>query len=189
MEKIEITKDGAVELMERLCREHHVKLTFLKADEGRGGFNYGGSTDEEIMLAPFVMANAGDRLDGHEIVRTCRNPVECMLAAFFHEFAHVKLEGAIPHKVEGYAWNCTSKYQFELWVSMLGFEHAMSCGLRFSDETVKWMLDENASYMRDDPESLAMNAVDVRDAGYTLVRNDWYEKEVTKKEGKDGKQA
>ena len=113
-------------------------------------------------MAPFVKAKKGEKIGKYEILRDCGNPVECMFITFFHELAHCVLAKNVPSRVKGYSWNDTSKFQYELWITMLGVEYAHSkYGIKFSDQSVKWLIDENASYIRD--------AAEVKEHGYGLV--------------------
>ena len=139
------TKDEVFSLMRRIARKENVKLVFLKKNEGYGGYNYGTSAGNQIMLAPFRKTICEDDPDSSE--RRCTNPLECMLITFFHELSHVKLTNEVPSIVKGYSWNDTSRFQFELWITMLGMEYAHSkYGIKFSDDTVQWMLRENSTY-------------------------------------------
>lgn len=150
--KIRFTLKEAKDFMREVAKKEKVELMFLTKDEGMGGYNYGGSADN-IMLAPFRKGKKGERdRDGkYPLARDCDNPVECMLIAFFHELAHVRLSDNVPSVVKGYSWNNTSKFQFETWITMLGVEYAHSkYGLKFSDQTFMWMFNENASYMETD---------------------------------------
>lgn len=150
--KIRFTLKEAKDFMREVAKKEKVKLVFLTKDEGMGGYNYGGSAGN-IMLAPFRKGKKGERdKDGkYPLARDCDNPVECMLIAFFHELAHVRLSDNVPSVVKGYSWNNTSKFQFETWITMLGVEYAHSkYGLKFSDQTFMWMFNENASYIETD---------------------------------------
>ena len=181
MKLFEHTKDEAVELMRKVCAEHDLKLTFMGADDGIGGYNYGGSTNEEIMLAPFVKAKAGDMVGAYMIERTCVNPIECQLASFFHEFAHARLSHSMPMKCPKFSWNRSSRFQFETWITMIGFGYALEkCGLKFSDETVKWMLDGAFSYYHGDAGHYDLVGYATED-GYSVEYDDWMEHEVDSK--------
>ena len=150
--KIRFTLKEAKDFMRKVAKKEKVKLVFLTKDEGMGGYNYGGSADN-IMLAPFRKGKKDERdKDGkYPLVRDCDNPVECMLIAFFHELAHVRLSDNVPSIVKGYSWNNTSKFQFETWITMLGVEYAHSkYGLKFCDQSFMWMFNENASYIETD---------------------------------------
>lgn len=131
----------AMGLMKRIADEEGLKLTFLKTDEGRGGYNYGGSCGDCIMLAPFTKSGA-KKIDGYSVDRPCDNPVECMLISFFHELSHCKLANELSAD--------RSTMQNELWVSMTGITHAETkYKLEFSDTAVKWLLNENFSYAKE----------------------------------------
>ena len=132
----------AMELMKRIAKEEGLELTFLKADEGRGGYNYGGSCGDCIMLAPFVKSGAYEKIDGYSVERPCDDPVECMLIAFFHELSHCKIAKELSAE--------RSSMQNELWVSMTGIIYAETkYRLEFSDASVKWLLNENFSYSKE----------------------------------------
>lgn len=132
----------AMELMKRIADKEGLKLTFMKSDEGRGGYNYGGSCGDCIMLAPFVKCGAYEKIDGYSVERPCDNPVECMLISFFHELSHCKLANELSAD--------RSTMQNELWVSMTGLTYAeMKYKLKFSDAAVKWLLNENFSYAKE----------------------------------------
>ena len=144
------TRKGVVALMKRVAKKEGVELNFHGVDEGYGGHNYAGSAGKSIYMAPFVLAKAGDKLDGYTVKRDCDNPVECMLIAFFHELSHCVLANKVPSQIEGYSWNGTSRMQYELWITMLGIEYAHSkYGIKFSDQSVQWLLNENLTYIRD----------------------------------------
>lgn len=120
------------DLMKHICEENHIKLIFLKKNEGSCGFNYALSAKDEIMLAPFIGKNAEEK----------------RLISFFHEFAHLKLADAIPGKINGFHSNNTSKMQYELWVTMLGINYAKEkFNILFSDQSVQWLIKQNFSYM------------------------------------------
>ena len=181
MKLFEHTEEETVELMRKVCAEHNLKLTFMGEDEGMGGYNYGGSTDEEIMLAPFVKAKAGEMVGKYKIDRTCENPIECRLAAFFHELSHARLSEDIPMKCAGRAWNRSSRFQFETWITMLGFGYALEkCNLKFSDKAVKWMLDEAFTYYHGDVSHYDLVGYET-DKGYAVEYDDWMEREVDSK--------
>ena len=136
-------------LMRRVAKKEGLKLTFLSADCGLGGYNYAASAGDYIFLAPFIKAKAGDIVSGREVVYGCDDPVQCMLVAFFHEVGHCKLEGEVPLKEEGQTSNGTTRYQFEVWVSLLGLEYAhRQYGLDFSDRAVRWLLDIAGTYSK-----------------------------------------
>lgn len=150
--EIGFTMKEAKDFMRDVAKKENVELVFLTKDDGHGGYNYGGSAGN-IMLAPFRKGKTGerDRSKKYPLVRDCDNPVECMLVAFFHELAHVRLTDKVPSIVKGYSWNNTSRFQFETWITMLGVEYAHSkYGLKFSDQSFMWMLNENSSYMETD---------------------------------------
>ena len=178
MKLFEHTEEETVELMRKVCAEHNLKLTFMGEDEGMGGYNYGGSTDKEIMLAPFVKAKAGDVIGKFEIDRTCDNPIECRLATFFHELSHARLGESVPMKCKGFTWNRTSKFQIEMWITMLGLGYALEkLGLKFSDKTVKWILDEAFSYYNGDACLYDLVGYTTED-GYSVEYDDWMERDV-----------
>lgn len=129
------TKKYCMFLMNKICKENNIKLTFLKKNEGSTGYNYGSASINEIMLAPF----------------TGKGHLEKMLISFFHEFAHLKLEKNIPGKVNGYCINHTSAMQYELWVTLLGINYAKeNFKILFSDESVQWLLKQNFTYINDE---------------------------------------
>ena len=142
-------RDVVTLLMMDISARHGIELRFLKADEGQGGYNYGGSSGDCIMLAPFVAGKKGDVIDGIHLDADCENPLECMLITFFHEYAHCKLADDVPYHLKGYSCNKTSRFQYELWISMLGIRFAQSMGIVFSDATIKWMLRETMTYCDD----------------------------------------
>ena len=134
-------------IMEDIAKEHKLKLIYLKPDEGDGGYNYGASTGEEIWLAPFKKCSAGQKIGKYDIQDACTNPIECMLITFFHELSHCRLSRRVPSVIKGYSWNGTSRFQYELWISMLGIEYAhKKYGIKFSDQSVQWLLNGNGSY-------------------------------------------
>jgi len=122
-------------LMLNICKENKLNLTFLKKNEGLGGYNYAYCGGNEIMLAPFVG----------------KNSLEKKLISFFHEFSHLKLNQFIPGKIKGYSINHTSAMQYELWVTMLGLNYAKEkYDILFSDESVTWLLKQNFTYKNHD---------------------------------------
>lgn len=138
-------------IMDDIAKEHKLELIYLKPDEGDGGYNYGASAGTEIWLAPFKKCSAGQKIGKYDIQDACTNPVECMFITFFHELAHCKLSRQVPSVIKGYSWNGTSRFQYELWISMLGIEYAhKKYGIKFSDQSVQWLLNGNASYMEYD---------------------------------------
>lgn len=162
-----INRKRATQIMREVAAKHRIKLVFLTEDEGRGGYNYGGSTGDQIFLAPFAKVPS---IRYMKVSKRCENPVECMLAAFFHEFAHCKLGRSIPCKEKGFSWNGTSRMQFEVWITMAGFAYALKKhGIRFSDATFKWLLAENYTY-GDNPVD-ALRATSVDEDSYVLERN------------------
>lgn len=149
MKKFKYTLKQVKDIMKFVAGQEKVKLVFMDKDDGAGGYNYGASSGKDIMIPPFVKAKAGDKVNGYTIFSDCDNPVECMLITFFHELAHDKLSKKVPSRVKGYSWNDTSKFQYELWITMLGVEYAHSeYDIKFSDQAVKWLLNENMTYMR-----------------------------------------
>lgn len=138
-------------IMEAIAKKECFELIFLTAREGMGGYNYGGSTDEWVMLAPFKKGKQGDMIGKYELERDCDNPLECMFITFFHELAHCRLAKDVPHNLKDYSWNDTSRFQYELWITMLGLEYAYkNWGIKFSDQALKWLLNENMTYIRND---------------------------------------
>lgn len=167
-----MTERKAKKLMRSIAKKEGLKLAFLKRNEGYGGYNYGASAGDTIMLSPFVGATKGQYILGLQLTSDCDNPVESMLITFFHELAHCKLSKKVPSQVKGYSWNDTSKYQYELWITMLGVEYAHSkYGIKFSDQTMKWIMDEAKSYINNDPKRDAYGLVCTKSTGngYTLV--------------------
>jgi len=147
-------------LMGDIAKEHKLKLEYLKPDKGYGGYNYGASAGEEIWLAPFKKCSAGQKIGKYDMRSACANPVECMFITFFHELSHCRLSHRVPSQIKGYSWNGTSRFQYELWISMLGIEYAhKKYGIKFSDQSVQWLLNENASYVE----------YDYREDGYGLI--------------------
>ena len=183
MKEYEHTDVGDKALMKRICEDRGIKLTFLGKDEGKGGYNYAASTFEDIMIAPFVKCEAGDVIDGYKMEHACHNPLECRLIAFFHELAHATAPShLIPQLASNFSWNFTSKFQFELWTTMAGISIAqIHHDTKFSDEAVKWMLEESMSYMRDSAEDMALVSKVHEDGSYTLQYNDWCEIEAGKR--------
>ena len=170
--KVTRTLKEVKNLIRLIAKKESVKLYFLKPNQGQGGYNYGGSGKDVIMLSPFVMAKKGEFVGKHEIYSDCDNPIECMLMTFFHELSHCKLTEKVPSYVTGYSWNDTSKFQFELWITMLGVEYAHSkYGIKFSDQTMRWMLQEAQGYIRE--------SKDVKEPGYGLVCTKADEKSYT----------
>ena len=130
----------AKELIISISKKEKVRTTFLKKDEGRGGYNYGGSAAPDlIMLSPFRkctdedIKNGRNKFNRYVIGNKCLNPAECMLVAFFHELSHCKLNKDNP-------FDKGSRYPYELWTTMLGLEYAKEkYGMEISDESIKWL--------------------------------------------------
>ena len=178
LRRFKYNKTKCISIMRSVAKKNGLKFNILKWNEGFGGYNYGASAGNSIYVAPFVKSDGNSKMHGMTVSKPCTNPTECMLATFFHEFAHCKLVGKVPG-VENkgrrhYAWNRTSKLQFELWLTMLGFDYARKMGIVFSDETVIWMLKENFTYARPD-ETGKYNIVSkkVTDSSYELVQDDF----------------
>lgn len=180
------TKEQDEQLMRDLCKKHAIDLTFLTEDEGKGGYNYGASAGYEIILAPFVKTTTPNTKVGKYMVkRVCLNPLECRLAAFFHEFSHVMLSDNVPCICDGYSWNETSKMQFEIWITMCGFRFAQeNCAIVFSDETVMWMLHESMSYYHKDNMNYARQTTRTSDTDYDITYDPWYDECARKKKKK-----
>ena len=193
---VEYTREQIVALMLDICRENGIELSFLTADGGSGGYNYGASAGDTIMLAPFVKAKAGEKIGIYEIPRACNNPLECMLISFFHEFAHCRLHQQVPNVLESYSSQQTSRYQYETWITMLGIKEAQERhGIVFSDETVSWMLTEGTTYIhKKDDENYGNSdviALDIDPYGksYTLqIDRFWIDKPEEGAKKKDGTQ-
>lgn len=174
LRKFNYNKTKCIELMSSIAKENGLQINFLKYDEGNGGFNYGASAGKYIYLAPFVKSSGNRTINGITINRPCANPMECMLASFFHELAHCKLSRKVPGSEKKYDWNRTSKFQYELWITMLGLEYARKKGIVFSDETVKWLIEENFSYARPhETGNYNIVARKVTGTSYELVQDDF----------------
>lgn len=140
----------AKELIVSISKKEKIRTTFLKKDEGQGGYNYGGSAVPDlIMLSPFRkcteddIRNGRNKFNRYAIGNECLNPAECMLAAFFHELSHCKLNKSNPFD------KSSSRYPYELWTTMIGLEYAKDkYGIEISDESIKWLIDENGTYAR-----------------------------------------
>ena len=174
LRRMKYNKTKCISLMRSVAKKNGLKFSILKWNEGFGGYNYGASAGNSIYVAPFVKSDGNRKMHGMTVRKPCANPTECMLATFFHEFAHCKLVGKVPGVDRHYAWNRTSKLQFELWLTMLGFDYARKMGIVFSDKTVMWMLNENFTYARPN-ETGESNIVSrrVTDTSYELVQDDF----------------
>lgn len=179
------TRQSVERLMCMIAKKNGLELVFLKANQGKGGYNYGGSAGDCIQLAPFKKGKAGDKIGKYVLEQDCDNPLECMFLTFFHELAHCRLSGEIAGHIEGYSTNQTSRFQFELWITMKGIEYAQrEYAIVFSDKTVKWMLDETATYIRETAEEGSVVASDVTEEGYVVRENDWWKDVLSKQKGK-----
>jgi hypothetical protein len=161
--------------MEQIAKQEKCDLVFLNAGEGFGGCNYGCCAGKSIMLAPFIKVKAGEKVDGFEYPHGCSNPVECQFIAFFHELAHIKLANKVPSNVKGYSWNDTSRFQYELWLTMLGVEHAhKKYDIKFSDEALDWMIEEAKSYVSKDDSDVGygLHLLKSDENGYE-VKSQW----------------
>ena len=159
------TSEKARKLMRKACRDHRLKVCFYTKEQGYGGYNYGASAGNYIYLAPFIRKLRGKKFSTG--FKPCPNPVECQLAAFFHEFAHCKLTETVPGHLKGYCSNNTSHMQFELWLTMLGLDYAREhYGVKFSDATVRWLLEENMTYAN---PKWGLNALRITNNGYRLT--------------------
>lgn len=169
--------------MEQIAKSEKCDLVFLNAGEGFGGCNYGCCAGKSIMLAPFIKVKAGEKVDGFEYQHGCSNPVECQFIAFFHELGHVKLANKVPSAIKNYSWNDTSRFQYELWLTMLGVEHAhKKYGIKFSDEAVDWMIEEAKSYVSKDDSDVGygLHLLKSDENGYE-VKSQWEFKGEMKK--------
>ena len=148
------TMDRAHDLMRRLAAMNEFALEFQsmnECEELNSGF--GSEEENRIVITPFVYGSRSqrfDRPDGNGFIylrKDCHDPVECMLAVFFHELAHLKLAGKVPFKDPEKQANGTSRFQYELWITMLGLNYAReTCGLKFSDYAVKWLVEDAIEY-------------------------------------------
>ena len=165
------TRESVHQMMKEIAKKESLDIMFLTKTEGMGGYNYGGSAGNSIMIAPFVKVPDNGRYDGYDFLHGCSNPVECQFATFFHELAHCKLTPHVPSIVKGYSWNDTSRYQFEVWITVLGIEYAhRKYGIKFSDETVQWMLEEAKTYCRpEDDYAKGLVSEEVTEDGYKVV--------------------
>ena len=160
--KFKYTLKQVIDLMNSVAKMEKMNLVFLDKNSGLGGYNYGASAGKDIMISPFVKGKAGDKINGCTILSDCDNPVECMLITFFHELAHNKLSNKVPSRIKGYSWNDTSKFQYELWITMLGVEYAhKKYGIKFSDQSMKWLINENMTYIS--------GKEDAKEPGYGLI--------------------
>ena len=161
-EKFKYSLKQVTDIMKSVAKMEKMNLVFLDKNSGLGGYNYGASSGKDIMLSPFVKGKAGDKINGFTILSDCDNPVECMLITFFHELAHNKLSNKVPSRIKGYSWNDTSKFQYELWITMLGVEYAhKKYGIKFSDQSMKWIINENMTYIS--------GKEDAKESGYGLI--------------------
>jgi len=135
--------------MKQIAKNEKCELVFLKAGDGIGGYNYGACAGKTIMIAPFINVENGGRVGQFDFLHGCSNPIECQFITFFHELAHVKLTKKVPSIIQHYSWNDTSKFQFELWITMLGVEYAhKKYGIKFSDDAVNWLIEEVKTYIK-----------------------------------------
>jgi len=162
-------------IMEGVAKEFGIKLVFMNSKEGRGGFNYGGNSGDSIMIAPFKEGKKGDVVEGIPLDADCENPLECMLLTFFHEFAHCRLSDSVPNSIKGYSSNGTSRFQYELWITMNGISFALKRGIVFSDSTIGWMLQESKTYISTDEDAHDfVIAREVSEEGYTTAIDAWW---------------
>ena len=146
--KFKYTLKQVHDIMKSVAKTEKINLVLMDKNDGWGGYNYGASAGKGIMLPPFVKGKVGDKINGYTILSDCDNPVECMLITFFHELSHIKLSNKVPSRIKGYSWNDTSKFQYELWITMLGVEYAhKKYGIKFSDQAMKWIINENMTYI------------------------------------------
>jgi len=161
--------------MSAIAKSEKCELVYLTKDEGYGGYNYGSSAGKSIMLAPFIKVRAGEKVDGIDYPHACENPLECQFITFFHELSHIKFTKKVPSIVKGYAWNDTSQYQFEMWITMLGVEYAhKKYGIKFSDYAVNWLLEEAKTYIHENEEDVGygLRLLNVNERGYDL-KSEW----------------
>lgn len=168
------TEKAVKKVMSEIAKNEKVEIVYLTKTEGMGGYNYGSSAGNSIMLAPFIKVKAGEEVDGIVYPHACDNPLECQFITFFHELSHIKFTKKVPSIVKGYAWNDTSQYQFELWITMLGVEYAhKKYGIKFSDSAVKWLLDEAVSYTGNNNDiGYELKLMNQKD-GYYEVKSQW----------------
>lgn len=146
MEKLHIkTHQEALELMETAAKAVGCKVYMLSVDEGRGGYNYGGSAGKDIMIAPFIKCSDREKVGKYTIPRKCNDPIECMLITFFHELSHCIFHNLVPREI------CT--YFHEMWITLLGIDYARrTYGICFSDAAARWMAGESETYLKDEQE-------------------------------------
>lgn len=169
------TEKAVRQVMSEVAKNEKVEIVYLTKTEGFGGYNYGCSGGKSIMLAPFIKVKAGEKVDGLDYPQACENPLECQFITFFHELSHIKFTKKVPSIVKGYAWNDTSQYQFELWITMLGVEYAhKKYGIKFSDYAVNWLLEEAKSYVHQKEEDVGygLRLLNVNERGYDL-KSEW----------------
>lgn len=169
------TEKAVRQVMSEVAKNEKVEIVYLTKTEGFGGYNYGCSGGKSIMLAPFIKVKAGEKVDGIDYPQACENPLECQFITFFHELSHIKFTKKVPSIVKGYSWNDTSQYQFELWITMLGVEYAhKKYGIKFSDYSVNWLLEEAKSYVHQKEEDVGygLRLLNVNERGYDL-KSEW----------------
>ena len=88
--------------------------------------------------------------DGDSIYLAHYDNLEYMLISFFHEYAHCRLRDKIPFAISNKHWNNTTTMQYEIQITMAGINFAKEQDIIFSDEAVKWILNQNFSY--EEPE-------------------------------------
>jgi len=161
--------------MKQVAKNEKLELVFLKAGDGIGGYNYGACAGKTVMLAPFIKVKDGERVGKFEFTHGCSNPIECQFITFFHELAHAKLTKKVPSIIQHYSWNDTSKFQFELWLTMLGVEYAhKKYGIKFSDNAVEWLMEEAKSYIKKEESEVGygLRLMNSDDFGYE-VKSEW----------------
>lgn len=169
------TEKAVRKTLSEIAKNEKVEIVYLTKTEGYGGYNYGCSAGKSIMLAPFIKVKAGEKVDGIAYPQACENPLECQFITFFHELSHIKFTKKVPSIVKGYAWNDTSQYQFELWITMLGVEYAhKKYGIKFSDYAVNWLLEEAKTYIHKNEEDVGygLRLLNVNKRGYDL-KSEW----------------
>lgn len=120
------------ELMMELCEKHGIKLHHLNANEGDGdhdnkSFCAGSVQDGDIYLGVY-------------------EDIELEAISFFHELSHVIFD---------FDRSVISTMQYELYVTFKGLKYAeKECKVLFSDDAIKWMLEQCLTYHRWDEREI-----------------------------------
>ena len=156
IKKFVYTKDKIIKIMKALCDEYKLNVYICDnknyADKKGWDYNCAFCVGNSIFISYFEPNRS----------------LEYKLISFFHEFSHCILSDKIPFAIEGYRCNDTSDMQYEIWITMLGLEFAKSKGIVFSDDAVKWLINQAFTYCK--KENLTITNHKISDNEYWITQ-------------------